>query len=258
MNTIYDALLRIQKLYDCKSLTDTAELLGMPKNTFYDNQKKAKIDYENIKNIETEKNPIKKKLLIKSINQAKHKNYSNALYHQFILLASKDNLNLNWIFKGEEPIHNNNAKIAKIVQNYNLKDYISSDTTAVPYFNTLNLNNENDILNISDNQKDYIILPTTMASGKSLYALKVESDSMSPNIKLNSVIIFDISKKDLCKACVYVLKYKNEICIKRVEDQENYILLRSDNIAYNTITADKNDVEIIGQVLKSISSDNIS
>ena len=41
MTHIYDALLRIEKLYDCKTATDTANLLGMPKMTFFDNRRKS-------------------------------------------------------------------------------------------------------------------------------------------------------------------------------------------------------------------------
>ena len=68
MTHIYDALLRIEKLYDCKTATDTANLLGMPKMTFFDNRRKALEDYKKIEQLKNEQNPVKKAILEKTIN----------------------------------------------------------------------------------------------------------------------------------------------------------------------------------------------
>ncbi len=258
MSTIYEALLRVEELYNCKSMTDTAELLGMPRNTFYDNKRKAKADHDNFKKLETETNPIKRELIEKSIFQSKQKHYSNALYHQFIELAIKDNLNLNWIFNGDLPIHNNSSeKIAKIVQNHNLKEYVTDDTVAIPYFQDIRASAGNGYLNDENEEPDFIVLPKTMVKGKNINALRVDGDSMAPNIKPDSIIFVDLSKKKLKKACVYVVRYNDEIYVKRLEEIDDHILLRSDNISYSTITAKKEDVTIIGQVINSMATGNI-
>ena len=68
MTHIYDALLRIEKLYNCKTATDTANLLGMPKMTFFDNRRKALEDYKKIEQLKNERNPVKKAILEKLIN----------------------------------------------------------------------------------------------------------------------------------------------------------------------------------------------
>ena len=258
MSTIYEALLRIERLYNCKSMTDTAELLGMPKNTFYDNKNKAQADFEKIKELEKEENPIKKEILKKAISNSKQKHYSNALYHQFIELAIRDNLNLNWVFNGNLPVHNSSEeKVAKIVQNHYIKEYITDDTVAIPYFSDIKASAGNGYINEENEEPDFIVLPKNMIKGKNINALKVDGDSMAPNIKPDSIIFVDLSKKKLKNASVYVVRYEDEVYIKRLEELEDHILLRSDNIAYNTITAKKEDVFIIGQVIDSLSLGNI-
>lgn len=255
---IYEALRRIQKLYGLKSSADTADLLKMPKNTFYDNERKAKKDYDDVMNIEKESNPIKKELLEKAATKSKQKYYSNALYHQFVELAARDNLNLNWIFKGDLPIHNSSSKkVAKIVQNHNLKEYINDDTVAVPYFEEIKASAGNGYINDENKEPDFIVLPKSMVKGKKINALKVDGDSMSPNIKPNSIIFVDLGKTKLKKASVFVVRYDDEVFVKRLEELGEHILLRSDNIAYNTITAKKEDVVIIGQVINSMATENI-
>ncbi|MFY9075330.1 helix-turn-helix domain-containing protein [Malaciobacter mytili] len=258
MSTIYEALLRIEELYNCKNMTDTADLLGMPKNTFYDNKRKAKADFDKIQELENETNPIKRDILKKAISNNKQKHYSNALYHQFIELAIKDNLNLNWIFNGDLPIHNDSSeKIAKIVQSHYLKEYVTDDTVAVPYFQDIKASAGNGYFNSEDDEPDFIVLPKTMIKGKNINALRVHGDSMAPNIKPDSIIFIDLSKKKLKKACVYVVRYEDEVYVKRLEELDDHILLRSDNISYSTITAKKEDVHIIGQVVNSMSTGNI-
>ncbi len=258
MSTIYEALVRVQDLYGCNSMAETADLLSMPKNTFYDNQRKAKEDFNKLEAIKCETNPIKKKILEKSIEQSKQKHYTNALYHQFIELATKDNINLNWIFGGDLPIHNNETKkIAKVVQNYNLKEYVTDDNMCIPYYSDIKASAGNGYNNDENHKPDFLVLPKGIVKGSKLNALKVDGDSMSPNIKPNSIIFIDLSKKKLNKACVYVVRYNDEVYVKRLEDLGNHILLRSDNISYNTITAKADEVYIIGQVVNTISASHI-
>lgn len=258
MNTIYEALERVQELYGKKNMIEMAELLGMPKNTYYDNARKAKEDYDKIKEYEKEQNPIKKEILKKAIYGGKQKHFTNALYLHFIDLARKDNLNLNWIFSGTPPIQlGSNEKIARIVQNHNLKEYVTDDTVAVPYFQDIKASAGNGYFNSEDDEPDFIVLPKTMIKGKNINALRVHGDSMAPNIKPDSIIFIDLSKKKLKKACVYVVRYEDEVYVKRLEELDDYILLRSDNISYSTITAKKEDVHIIGQVVNSMSTGNI-
>ena len=171
MTHIYDALLRIEKLYDCKTATDTANLLGMPKMTFFDNRRKALEDYKKIEQLKNEQNPVKKAILEKTINSNGKKQYINSLYLSFIELAARDNLNLNWVFYNQLPIYNNEEKIAKVVQNYYLSEHLNDDSVAIPYFTDIKASAGNGYINSEDKTSDFIVLPKSMISGKKLNAI---------------------------------------------------------------------------------------
>ena len=257
MTHIYDALLRIEKLYDCKTATDTANLLGMPKMTFFDNRRKALEDYKKIEQLKNEQNPVKKAILEKTINANGKKQYVNSLYLSFIELAARDNLNLNWVFYNQLPIYNNEEKIAKVVQNYYLSEHLNDDSVAIPYFTDIKASAGNGYINSEDKTSDFIVLPKSMISGKKLNAIKVYGDSMSPNIKPDSIILIDLDKKELKNNTVFALRYEDEVYVKRIEDHGETILLKSDNIQYSTIVAKRNKIFIIGQVVSTILDKNI-
>lgn len=256
MQTIYEALLRVEKLFNCKSFTDTSELLGMPKNTFYDNYKKAKADYEKFVTLQTETNPIKRDLLQKSLDSVKQKHYTNALYHQFVELAAKHNLNLNWIFYNEQPVYRSSEKIAKIIKSHYIKESVSEDTTFITYFEDIKNIANSEHHNTKEDKHNVVVLPKSILKGKNIVAVKILDNSMSPNLKENSLALIDLSKKNVKNASVYIVKYKNNFLIRRLELQGEYTLLRSDNISYNTINAKSNEVEILAQVVSSIQVEN--
>ncbi len=92
---------------------------------------------------------------------------------------------------------------------------------------------------------------------KHIHALRVLGDSMEPNIKSNSIVFVDTNDLSEVNNAVYVINYAGEIYIKRLEFLDNLVLLKSDNIIYNTINADKNEIEVIGKVRNSVSMENI-
>lgn len=96
-----------------------------------------------------------------------------------------------------------------------------------------------------------------MISGKKLNAIKVYGDSMSPNIKPDSIILIDLDKKELKNNTVFALRYEDEVYVKRIEDHGDTILLKSDNIQYSTIVTKRNKIFIIGQVVSTILDKNI-
>lgn len=97
-----------------------------------------------------------------------------------------------------------------------------------------------------------------MAAGnKNLNAIKVYGDSMHPNIKQDSIILINMDKKEIQNNTVYAVRYENEVFVKRLEVVNDNILLKSDNVQYNTIIAKKSKVYIIGQVISSIQENNI-
>lgn len=250
MGHIYEALLRVEELYNSESPTETAKLLKMPKNTYYDNYRKAKEDYEKTKELETSNNPRANEMLETLEKKSKH--FANGLYSKIIELCFSDDINLNYIFKGTPPIlnkpHTGAADKIKLSSS-KTQQKIPLNMTSIPYFEDIN-NFENN----KTKETSSITLPKDIITGKKVKAFKFPDDSMEPNIKKDSIILVDLSKTTLKNTYVYLLKYQNEILIRRLEDLEDIILLRSDNFTYKTINAKKQEVEILGQVLDSISA----
>lgn len=257
--SIYESLQRIEELYKCNSSSATARLLNMPDTTFFENRQKAKEDYLEKNQLNSEKDSRKKEFLEKTTVKRNKKYYSNSLYEALINLATKDNLNLNWVFYGQFPIYNDSKeKIGQICQKYNLSDYVNDDSIAIPYFQETKASAGNGRLNSENEECDYIVLPKSLIKGKKINAIKVDGDSMSPNIKPDSIVLIDLEKKELINNAVFVLRYNDEVYVKRLEDIGDNILLRSDNISYSTITAKKSDLFIIGQVVNTILNENIA
>ncbi len=256
MFMVMPSLMRIEKEFNTNTLRETAKLLDMTLTTFQDNRRRAKLEYD----ISIENDPIKKEELQNTLLGKKvgKKEYANPIMDKLVSFGLKENLNLNWVFYGNLPMYkNDDVSVGKIVQQHNLKEYLSDDVMSIPYFSNIKASAGNGYNNDEDHEPDFIILPKGMVKGSKLNALKVDGDSMSPNIKPNSIIFIDLSKKKLKKACVYVVRYEDEVYVKRLEQLNDHILLRSDNIAYSTITAKTEEVFIIGQVINSIATSHI-
>jgi phage repressor protein C with HTH and peptisase S24 domain len=125
------------------------------------------------------------------------------------------------------------------------------------YFTDIKASAGNGYINSEDKTSDFIVLPKSMISGKKLNAIKVYGDSMSPNIKPDSIILIDLDKKELKNNTVFALRYEDEVYVKRIEDHGDTILLKSDNIQYSTIVTKRNKIFIIGQVVSTILDKNI-
>ena len=218
---------RIQQLYDIKQQTQMAELLGIALNTYRDNLTKAKNDLKD------------KKLKVKK------KEYQNALYGKFVDLATKDNINLNWLFYGELPVYKNKPEIKVHIEDDSqvlTKDFI-------PFYETLD--------SYSNNEKKNILLPSSFSKGKNLIAIKISDNLMEPNILRNSIAIIDTSKKTIKDYFVYLCKYNKEFLIKRVQLQDDNIILKSDNITSKITIAKNDEVVIFGRVLNTITTTRV-
>lgn len=248
MSNIYEALQRVEKLYNSKNKSQTAKILKIPFNTFYDNYKKAKKDFELIKSLEDKPNQIKKDLLEKRRREATKRYYANSLYQHFIELAKRDNLNLNWLFYGFGTIHNNDNEIlSKVVEAKYLKDSLGADFISIPYFESIDYEKEK-------NSSLFIVLPKSILQGDLVKAFFVSSDNMLPNIKTSSIVFVDFSKKALINSSVYLVEVEGIFKIHRLESTKDEVLLRSDNTLYSTEIVKKENINIIGQVIGNIST----
>ena len=226
MTETIDRIIRYYGLRNSKSAV--AKKLGMPLSTYVDN-------------------------LLKATNESPQiRATSNMLYQVILKLCVDDNLNPNWIFFGRYP-KSNTDKDAEIVNKSDLKNHDSLDIVAIPYYTNLKT------FNTSSPKEKYIVMPKTFLQeiNANFISVTMPDDTMNPNIKQNSIVFIDLNDKNELNNAVYLLSYKKEFFIKRLEFHAEIILLKSDNVAYNTITAVKKDLILIGKVKNSISIDSL-
>ena len=94
------------------------------------------------------------------------------------------------------------------------------------------------------------------------YLIEVVGDSMEPLIQDGSYVVIDPYQTDYIENKIYVVKYDEEMYIKRVilKPESNLMVLKSVNPKYEDIyiTADKGDmVQILGRAVKYILEGNL-
>ena len=232
---IEEIIKRVNENYSFKSKADLARWFDVPPTTLYDR-------------ISSAKNPTKKE-----------KNFGNKLYEDILQrIAKDDKVNPNYIFFGKPPKFFDEKTVRKIKgEEIQLLD--NEEVFTVPYYSDIKASAGNGYCNDHDCEPEYLVMPKTLCKSKPkhVHAIKVDGDSMSPNIKENSIIFVDTSENILTQNAVFVVNHMGDIYVKRVQQADGHILLKSDNIRYNTIICEPQDIKIIGRVINSISVDNL-
>lgn len=228
---------RLIEYYNLENEVAIAKKLNIPLSTYRDNYKKAITETERIRKT------------------------GNMLYEVILNLCIEDGLNPNWVFFGKYPKTNNEEdKDAKIISKKDLKDYLNDDTISIPYFTDIVASAGGGCINEDCQELEYLVMPKVFLKDlneKHIQAIKIVGDSMEPNIKNNSIVFVDTNDKDKLNNAVYVVNLAGEIYIKRLEFLGDTVLLKSDNIIYNTIAAKNSEIKIIGKVKNSVSLDLI-
>jgi len=234
---IVRAIKRLKDYYGIKTDASLAEVLEMSKSTFSENVKKLTIP-----------------------KKETGKQTSSLLIDIILKRCLKDDINPSYIFAGKYPI-TAAQKTAQTANAIDLEKYISPDTISIPYFSDIRSSMGAGGVDDVEVEKEYIVIPKfdNMKAGRNRYqAIKVEGDSMLPNIANNSIIIVDTSDKFTIDNAVYVCVYGGDIYIKRIQNiDDSNIFLKSDNASYKTILAQKTEVTICGRVTNSFSFNNI-
>lgn len=89
---------------------------------------------------------------------------------------------------------------------------------------------------------------------QAMVVMRVEGDSMSPEIRDEDMVLIDQSKTDIRLGRIYAVGFEDAIYLKRVDKEPGKILLKSVNPAYQPIQININGQEadsfrVIGQVL---------
>lgn len=233
---ISDILERVNEIYGFKTKSDLANWFGISASTLHDR----------IKNASTP-------------NDDKSKKFGNKLYEDILTRIAKDEkINPNYIFFGRPPKFFDD-KTVRMIRGEEVATVDNNDVFTIPYFSDIRASAGNGYCNDHNCEPEYLVMPKTLCKSKpkNVHAIKVDGDSMSPNIKENSIIFVDTGDTFLMQNAVYVVNYQGDIYVKRLQQVDGQILLKSDNIKYNTIIADPTELKIIGKVKNSISADNI-
>lgn len=102
----------------------------------------------------------------------------------------------------------------------------------------------------SENVESYLPIPTEMAQGEDMFALKVHGDSMKDAGILNGDIIVAKQQKTAVNGDIVVALLDDEATVKRFFRESNHVRLQPENSDFEPIIA--NDVHILGKVALSI------
>ncbi len=96
---------------------------------------------------------------------------------------------------------------------------------------------------------DYNAMSLTIP--ENIKIIKAIGDSMQPAISDGDFVFVDISNKYITSDGVYVLRLPTGLSIKRIQSGlTGDVTIRSDNSAYEPITAKLGDVQVLGRVVK--------
>jgi len=155
-------------------------------------------------------------------------------YEEIALFCAKRKISINWLLfdQNEDEISKETEKFAKI-----------------RYFKDINASAGGGAVNFDENYETVYIDKKII--DKNLDAINVIGDSMEPTIKDGSIIFIDRNDKNIINGGIFVVNTLGGVFVKRVRINSNgEIELISDNKAYEKETLKKDEVQVIGKVVK--------
>lgn len=91
----------------------------------------------------------------------------------------------------------------------------------------------------------------SLTSPDNIKIIKAVGDSMTPTVQDGDYVFVDISNQFVTSDGVYVLRLSTGLSIKRIQNALNGdVIVRSDNPAYEPLTANLSDVKVLGRVVR--------
>lgn len=105
-----------------------------------------------------------------------------------------------------------------------------------------------------DNNKDKKIefsstLLTEPYNKDSLFALQVDGESMQPVIKNRSIVIADLSQKEITDESIYLIYHDNKMWIKKAKKDDTGISFVSINSDYSHLVYKQNEVHLVAKII---------
>jgi len=158
-------------------------------------------------------------------------------YEEIAYFCAKRKISINWLLfdQNEEEISKETQKFSKI-----------------RYFKDINASAGGGAINFDENYE--IIYIDKKIIDKDLDAINVIGDSMEPTIKDGSIIFIDRENKNIINGGIFVVNTLGGVFVKRVRiNSSGDIELISDNKIYEKEILKKDEIEIIGKVVKIMS-----
>lgn len=154
------------------------------------------------------------------------------------ILKEKVDVNPIWLLYGEGSMF--------------LSDEIASQDVLIPYYNDIKASAGFGASNGDVQDPEYIHLPkslTTECCRTKTEAIKCSGDSMSPFLKDGDVMFVDKSKVELKDGDIYVVRFGEDLFVKRLFRIPGKLIARSDNSLYPEFDLLVDSFEILGKVI---------
>ena len=116
------------------------------------------------------------------------------------------------------------------------------------YVDTLEADNEKKVLNFSTN------LLKEPVNKSSLFVIKVDGESMQPVIKDRTLVVADLSQKELEDGGIYLVYYDNRMWIKQAKEKLSGMTLVSINEAYSHLVYKEEEVRVVAKAVLSFNT----
>ncbi|KLE08084.1 repressor [Aliarcobacter butzleri L354] len=187
-----------------------------------------------------------KKVFDKDIAQAlnisydvfrKAKQYNRVPYWEIMQFLAKRNISINWFFFNQLPESLIENTSNYIILKYQKNIIGSAGGGAINYeINTEPLMIDKQILNYINSNYKYTEV------------LQAFGESMEPDIKDESLIFVDKSKKDINDKDIFLINTADGLYVKHIKVNNDKVILKSNNQTFNDIKLDIDEVDIIGKV----------
>lgn len=116
------------------------------------------------------------------------------------------------------------------------------------YVDTLDANNEKKVLEFSTN-----LLKEPVNKG-SLFVIKVDGESMEPVIRDRTLVVADLSQKEVIEESIYLIYYENKMWIKKAKQELEGMTFVSINKEYSHLVYKEAQVRVVAKAVLSFNS----
>lgn len=167
----------------------------------------------------------------------KQKSRNSIPYLEIMQFLAKRNISINWFFFKQLP-----ESLIEPTSNYIILKY-QRIITASAGGGAINYELDSTPLVIDKQLLDHI-----NSSYKYTEVLQVFGESMEPDIKEGSLVFVDKSKTDINSAGIYLINTNDGLFIKCIKIENEKVVLKSTNQAFDDITLYIDDIDIVGRV----------